>query len=62
MSTEIFRHSNLVLLYNKQAKTNISGIGTNIVGRNFTLVIIFSFKLKNCSVLIEWRTVTLWLM
>ena len=39
MSTEIFHHSNLVLLSNKQAKTNISGIGTNIVGRNFTLVI-----------------------
>lgn len=39
MNTEIFHHSNLVLLSNKQAKTNISGIGTDIVGRNFTLVI-----------------------
>lgn len=38
MSTEIFHHSNLVLLSNKQAKTNMSGIGTDIIGRNFILV------------------------
>ena len=40
MSTEIFHHNNLVLLSNKQAKTNISGIGTDVIGRNFTLVTI----------------------
>ena len=40
MSTEIFHHNNLVLLSNKQAKTNIFGIGTDIIGRNFTLAII----------------------